>query len=114
MVPGLSLHRVGVTIYDYADDMIILNASMASGEILCRTDDSGACGCSQREASVTYAHPSYRCLAWEAAGGDDDDHDEDDDVDNDNDDKSNAATSDDYTCIHHTDISLMGGTWRRW
>ena len=28
MFPGLSLQRVGVTIYDYADDMIILNASM--------------------------------------------------------------------------------------
>ena len=81
MFPGLSLQRVGVTIYDYADDMIILNASMASGEILCRTDDSGACGCSQREASVTYAHPSYRCLAWEAGGG------EDRDGENDNDDR---------------------------
>ena len=79
MFPGLSLQRVSVTIYDYADDMIILNASKASGEILCRTDDSGACGCSQREASVTYAHPSYRCLAWEAGDGrHDDDHDEDD------------------------------------
>ena len=32
MVLGLSLERVGVTIYDYADDMIILNASIAQLE----------------------------------------------------------------------------------
>ena len=90
MVLGLSLHRVGVTIYDYADDMIILNASMAIGEILCRTDDSGACGCSQREASVTYAHPSYRCLAWEEGGGEDDHGNyHDDNVDDHGDDNDN-------------------------
>ena len=84
MFPGLSLQRVSVTIYDYADDMIILNASMAIGEILCRTDDSGACGCSQREASVTYAHPSYRCLAWEEGGGEDDHDNNEDDHGDDN------------------------------
>ena len=32
MFPGLSLQQVGVTIYDCADDMIILNASKAQLE----------------------------------------------------------------------------------
>ena len=103
MFPGLSLQRVGVTIYDYADDMIILNASKASGEILCRTDDSGACGCSQREASVTYAHPSYRCLAWEEGGGEDD-HDNNDDDDGDD----NYNNEDDHG-VSLIPMSRVGG-----